>query len=29
MRASPQPLLDRRYLEEMEKDGTFERMGLG
>jgi len=25
---SPQQLIDRRYLEEMEKDGTFERLGL-
>ena len=23
-----QQLIDRRFLEEMEKDGTFERLGL-
>ena len=27
-KVSPQQLIDRRYLEEMEKDGTFERLGL-
>ena len=24
----PQQLIDRRFLEEMKKDGTFERLGL-
>jgi len=24
----PEQLIDRRFLEEMEKDGTFERLGL-
>lgn len=27
-KVSPQQLLDRRFLEEMEKDGTFDRLGL-
>lgn len=27
-KVSPQQLIDRRFLEEMEKDGTFERLGL-
>ncbi|MDZ4344056.1 MAG: ABC transporter substrate-binding protein [Candidatus Binatia bacterium] len=27
-KVSPQQLIDRHYLEEMEKDGTFERLGL-
>jgi hypothetical protein len=27
-KVSPQHLIDRRFLEEMEKDGTFERLGL-
>jgi hypothetical protein len=25
---APQQLIDRRFLEEMEKDGTFERLGM-
>jgi ABC-type nitrate/sulfonate/bicarbonate transport system substrate-binding protein len=28
VKISPQQLIDRRFLEEMEKDGTFERLGL-
>jgi len=27
-KVSPQQLIDRRFLEEMERDGTFERLGL-
>jgi hypothetical protein len=27
-KVSPQQLIDRRFLDEMEKDGTFERLGL-
>ena len=27
-KVSPQQLIDRRFLEEMEKDGTFDRLGL-
>ena len=27
-KVSPQQLIDRRFLQEMEKDGTFERLGL-
>jgi hypothetical protein len=27
-KVSAQQLIDRRFLEEMEKDGTFERLGL-
>ena len=27
-KVSPQQLIDRRFLEEMEKDGTFERLGM-
>ena len=27
-KVSPQQLIDRRFLEEMEKDGTFERLGV-
>jgi ABC-type nitrate/sulfonate/bicarbonate transport system substrate-binding protein len=28
MKVSAQQLIDRRFLEEMEKDGTFERLGM-
>jgi len=28
LKVSPQQLIDRRFLEEMEKDGTFEKLGL-
>ena len=27
-KVSPPQLIDRRFLEEMEKDGTFDRLGL-
>jgi len=27
-KVSPQQLIDRRFLEEMEKDGTFDRLGM-
>ena len=27
-KVSPQQLIDRRFLEEMEKDGTFDRLGI-
>lgn len=27
-KVAPQQMIDRRFLEEMEKDGTFERLGL-
>ncbi|HEV8721733.1 MAG TPA: ABC transporter substrate-binding protein [Candidatus Binatia bacterium] len=27
-KVSPQQLIDRRFLEEMEKDGTFEKLGM-
>jgi ABC-type nitrate/sulfonate/bicarbonate transport system substrate-binding protein len=27
-KASPQQLIDRRFLEEMERDGTFEKLGM-
>lgn len=28
VKISPQSLIDRRFLEEMEKDGTFDRLGI-
>ena len=27
-KVSPQQLIDRRFLEEMEKDGTFNKLGM-
>jgi hypothetical protein len=28
LKVSAQQLIDRRFLEEMEKDGTFDRLGM-